>query len=198
MDVGPHHPSLKLDAEKKSLIAAERDDAQRAAFQARLTQRAAGDFVIVDETGSNLNLTPRYARAPRGQRAYGTVPRNTPPTTTLIAAMSTAGMGAAMVLDGATDTAAFEAYVQQVLAPTLQPGQVVVLDNLSAHKSPRIRTAIEACGCALWSLARVLTGSVADRGSVRQTQASVAPGGGAHESCVARCHRRCFNADYGN
>lgn len=152
MDVGPHHPSLKLDAEKKSLIAAERDDAQRAAFQARLTQRAAGDFVIVDETGSNLNLTPRYARAPRGQRAYGTVPRNTPPTTTLIAAMSTAGMGAAMVLDGATDTAAFEAYVQQFLAPTLQPGQVVVLDNLSAHKSPRIRTAIEACGCELWYL----------------------------------------------
>ena len=130
----------------------ERDEAHRAAFRARLTQRAARDFVIVDATGSNLNLTPRYTRAPRGQRAHGRVPRNTPPNTTVIAAMSLAGMGATMVLDGATDTAAFEVYIRHFLLPTLQPGQVVVLDNLSAHKNPRIRTAIEACGCELWYL----------------------------------------------
>ncbi len=108
--------------------------------------------MIVDETGSNLNMTPRYARAPRGTRAVGSVPRNTPPNTTLIAAMGTAGMDAAMVLDGAIDTAAFEAYVRQFLVPTLRPGQVVVLDNLSAHKSPRVRQWIEAGGCELWYL----------------------------------------------
>ncbi len=134
------------------MIAVERDEAYRAAFRARLMQRAAHDFVIVDETGSNLNMTSRYTRAPRGQRAYGHVPRNTPPNTTVIAAMSLVGMGATMVLDGATDTAAFEVYIHHFLLPTLQPGQVVVLDNLSAHKSPRIRTLIEGAGCELWYL----------------------------------------------
>lgn len=90
--------------------------------------------------------------APRGQRASGRVPRTTPPNITVIAAMSTQGMGATMVLDGATDTAAFEVYIRHFLRPTLQPGQVVVLDNLSAHKNPRIRAVIEACGCDVWHL----------------------------------------------
>ena len=102
--------------------------------------------------GSNLKLTPRYARAPRGARAAGQVPRNTPRNTTLIAALHLEGMGAAMVLEGATDTRAFELYIEAFLVPTLRPGQVVVLDNLSAHKSTRVRTLIKARGCELWSL----------------------------------------------
>ena len=108
--------------------------------------------MIVDECGSNINLTPRYARAPRGQRAYGSVPRNTPANTTVIAALTIAGMGSALVLEGATDTAAFEVYVEHVLAPTLLPGQVVVMDNLSAHKSQRTRALIAAQGCEVWDL----------------------------------------------
>jgi len=100
----------------------------------------------------HINLTPRYARAPKGERAFGSVPRNTNKNTTLIAAMTTAGMGPAMLLEGATDTAAFEAYVEQVLVPALAPGKIVVLDNLSAHKSPRVRTLIEAQGCEVWFL----------------------------------------------
>lgn len=152
MDLGPRYSAPGLDAEKKSLRASERDEQQRQRGRDRVVHRHADEFVIVDETGSNLNLTPRYARAPRGTRAVGSVPRNTPPNTTLIAAMSTAGMGAAMVLEGATDTAAFEVFVQQFLVPTLRPGQVVVLDNLSAHKNPRVRTLVEACRCALWYL----------------------------------------------
>ena len=107
---------------------------------------------MVDECGSNINLTPRYARAPKGKRAIGSVPRNTNKNTTLIASMTTAGMGPAMLLEGATDTAAFEAYVEHLLVPALVPGQVVVLDNLSAHKSVRVRDLIEACGCAVWFL----------------------------------------------
>ncbi len=110
------------------------------------------DFVVVDECGSNINLTPIYARAPRGLRAYGQVPRNTEKNTTLIASMTTVGMGPALLLDGATDSAAFEVYVEQVLAPELRPGQVVVIDNLSAHKRERVRTVIEARGCELWFL----------------------------------------------
>lgn len=112
----------------------------------------AEDFVVLDECGSNLNLTPRYARAPRKERAYGSVPRNTPPNTTLIASLSLQGMGPAMVMPGATDTLAFEAYVCHVLAPTLRAGQIVVLDNLSAHKSSRAAQAIAARGCELWFL----------------------------------------------
>jgi transposase len=114
--------------------------------------RDAADCVILDECGSNINLRPVYARAPRGARALGSVPRNTRKNTTLIASMTTNGMGPAMLITGAPDTVAFEVYVAQFLAPTLLPGQVVVLDNLSAHKSPRVREVIEARGCTVWFL----------------------------------------------
>ncbi len=134
------------------MAAAERDEQARTAYRERVATRAMQDFVVVDECGSNINLTPIYARAPRGLRAYGQVPRNTEKNTTLIASMTTVGMGPALLLDGATDTAAFEVYVEQVLAPELRPGQVVVIDNLSAHKSERVRTVIEARGCELWFL----------------------------------------------
>ncbi len=145
------HPS-RLDAQKKTLGATERDEQARSAYRERVAARTASDFVIVDECGSNINLTPTYARAPRGERAFGRVPRNTKKNTTLIASMTPTGMGPAMILQGATDTAAFEAYVKYFLAPTLPSGKVVVLDNLSAHKSPQIRQWIEARGCAVWFL----------------------------------------------
>jgi transposase len=152
VDARPRAPAHWLDAEKKSLVATERNEAQRQAFRTRIAQQPADAFVIVDETGSNLNLTPRYARAPRGRRAIGKVPRNTPPNTTLIAAMTTAGMAAAMVLDGATDTAAFLVYVEHFLVPTLRSGQIVVLDNLRAHHHSRVHELVEATGCTVWYL----------------------------------------------
>ena len=94
-------------------------------------------------------MTPRYARAPRGERAYGTVPRNWGTNVTLLAALTPTGLGPAMTVAGATDAWVFEAYVREVLVPALVPGQTVVLDNLGAHKGPRIRQLIEACGCTL-------------------------------------------------
>jgi transposase len=106
-------------------------------------------LVFVDETGSHIAMTPWYAYAPRGQRAIGTVPRNYGATMTLIAALSLQGMGEALMLDGAADAAAFEVYVEQLLAPSLRPGQIVILDNLSIHLGPRVRQAIEAKGCRL-------------------------------------------------
>ncbi len=152
MDSRTCYSCLGLDAQKKTVAAAERDEEQRRLFRAQIATREATDFVIVDETGSNINLTPRYARAPRGERAYGRIPRNTPANSTLIAAMTTAGMGAAMVLDGATDTLAFEVYVEHFLVPTVRRGQVVVLDNLSAHKGTRVRELITGAGCEVWYL----------------------------------------------
>jgi len=94
-------------------------------------------------------MAPRYARAPRGQRAHGAVPRNHGRDTTLIAALSAEGLGAAMALPGARDGAAFVAYVREFLAPTLRPGQTVALDNLAVHKDATARRLIEARGCRL-------------------------------------------------
>ena len=152
MDARPCGSQHGLDAQKKTLAASERKPTKRAEFLARIRDRDAQDIVVIDEMGSNLNLTPRYARAPRGERAHGSIPRNTPPNTTLIAALTLDGMGAAMVLEGATTTAAFEVYVEHFLAPTLRRGQVVVLDNLSAHKSTHVAEMITKCGCELWPL----------------------------------------------
>lgn len=132
--------------------AREQNAEQRQAFRVQIAARSAADFVVVDECGSNINLTPLYARAPRGERAIGVVPRNTPLNTTLIAALSVRGIGPSLILPGATDGAAFEAYVRQMLVPALLPGQIVVMDNLSAHHRPIIRELIEACGCAVWFL----------------------------------------------
>jgi transposase len=124
----------------------------RCGFRLQILQHAASQFVIVDESGYNLNMTSLYARAPHGERAYAQVPRNTPANTTLIAALTTDGMRAPMLVTGATDHHVVEAYVEQVLVPTLQPGQVVLLDNLSAHKHARLEPLLAARGCQLWFL----------------------------------------------
>lgn len=94
-------------------------------------------------------MTPLYAYAPGGQRAIGKVPRNYGAMMTLIASLSTQGMGEAFILNGAADGTAFEIYVEQLLAPSLRSGQIVILDNLSIHQGPRVKQAIEARGCHL-------------------------------------------------
>ncbi len=104
-------------------------------------------LVFVDESGTNLAMTPRYGRAPRGERVVGTVPRNHGPNTTLVAAMSAAGLTAAMTLDGALDRDAFDVFVEHILVPSLAPGQIVIWDNLSVHKSALAQRLIEARGC---------------------------------------------------
>lgn len=106
-------------------------------------------LVFLDETGTNIAMTPRYGWAPTGSRATGSAPRNHGPNVTLVTTLSLAGLGPPMVIDGPMTTLAFEAYVAQVLVPTLRPGQILVLDNLSAHTSQRTRTLIEAAGCTL-------------------------------------------------
>ena len=106
-------------------------------------------FVFVDECGTNITLTRLYARAPRGERAFGKAPRNWDKNVTLIAALSTEGMGAAMSVEGATDGAAFEAYVKHFLLPNLKEGQVVVMDNLQVHKSKKVGKLIESVGASV-------------------------------------------------
>jgi len=104
-------------------------------------------FVFVDECGTHTSITRLRARAPRGRRAYGRVPRNRGKNTTLIASMTLEGaMGPAMAVEGATDRRVFEAYVERFLAPTLSEGQIVLMDNLGAHKTERVRELVEARG----------------------------------------------------
>lgn len=141
------HSSPGLDAKKKSLGAAERSETDRAAWRDLIGYLPTKQLVFVDECGSNIALTPLYARAPRGQRAYGAVPRNWGKNTTLITGLTLDGIQAPMILEGAVDTLAFETYVEQVLVPSLKPSQIVVLDNLSVHKGEHVRQAIEAKGC---------------------------------------------------
>ncbi len=105
--------------------------------------------MFVDECGTHTSMTRLRARAPRGERAYGRVPRNRGKNTTLIASMSPEGMGPCMAVVGSTTKAVFEAYVEEVLAPALRPGQVVVLDNLGAHRGEKVRELVEARGCSL-------------------------------------------------
>jgi transposase len=101
---------------------------------------------VIDESGIHLGLTRRYGRAAPGIRGEDTVPFNPGPNVSVIGALSYWGIGAVMSIEGATDGPVFLAYVRQVLAPPLAEGDVVVMDNLSAHKVAGVREAIEAKG----------------------------------------------------
>jgi hypothetical protein len=139
-----------LAAQKKSKIAQERDEEARGLWRWLASNFDARRLVFVDESGFHTSMTRLYARAPKGKRAYGKVPRNRGKNTTLIAAMTIEGaMGESMTIEGATDALAFEAYVEHFLAPTLKEGQVVVLDGLGAHRTQRVIELIEARGADL-------------------------------------------------
>jgi transposase len=128
----------------------ERDEWRRATWRVTVAHSLdARSLVFVDEMGTNVSLSPLYAWSKKGQRAYGSVPRNRGKNTTLLASMTIEGMGPSLAVEGATTALVFETYVERVLAPTLRRGQVVVMDNLSAHKGERVRELIEGHGCEL-------------------------------------------------
>jgi transposase len=137
-------------AQKKSQIASERDEEARRLWRWLASRFDARRLVFVDESGFNTSMTRLKARAPKGKRAYGKVPRNRGKNTTLIAAITLEeAMGPSMTIEGATDALAFEAYVEHFLAPSLSEGQVVVLDGLGAHRTERVRELVEARGADL-------------------------------------------------
>jgi transposase len=109
----------------------------------------AGQYVFVDESGVATDLLRRYARSSRGTRIGDHTPCSHWETHTIVAALRPAEMTATAVFDGPMDAVTFRAYVEQILVPTLQPGDVVVLDNLAAHKQPEVRAAVEAAGARL-------------------------------------------------
>ena len=112
-------------------------------------------LIFLDETGCNLNMTRRYGRAPKGVRLVDrSVPRNTPVNRSLVGAMSTAGLLTSMEVEGSIDGDAFFVFLQEALGPCLQAGDVVLMDNLSTHKSARMSEVIHAHGAEVVFLPR--------------------------------------------
>jgi len=111
-----------------------------------------GKLVFVDESGAKTNMTRLYGRAIAGQRAVDNTPSSHWCTTTMISSVRLDSSTACMVVDGATNKDVFEAYIEQILLPTLKTGDIVVLDNLSSHKSRHIRELIQSVGAELWYL----------------------------------------------
>lgn len=109
-------------------------------------------LVFVDETWTKTNMTRMRGRAPRGKRLVGSVPYGHWKTSTFVAGLRHDRMVAPLMLDGAINGDAFLAYVEQFLAPTLAPGDIVIADNLASHKVAGVRQAIEARQASLWFL----------------------------------------------
>ena len=107
-------------------------------------------LVFVDEMGTHTSLAPLYAYAPVGERAFFEIPRNRGTNTTLLSSLHLGGMGPSMAVEGATTKGVFDTYVEHFLVPALRPGQLVVMDDLGAHRPKRVRELIdEGKGCEL-------------------------------------------------
>jgi transposase len=130
--------------------AAERDSERvrlkRADYQLEIAAEIIGRLKFLDEAGSNLAMTRLYGRAAPGERVVDNAPQNYGENITMLATLSLAGIAAPMTVAGAVDGVIFRTYVEEVLAPTLSAGDVVIMDNLGAHKVSGVRQLIEARG----------------------------------------------------
>jgi len=145
-----------VSSKKKSLRAAEQDrpdvKVQREAWREKTGGLDLHRLVFLDESGAKTNLTRLYGRAFDGQRVVDATPHGHWCTTTVLSSVRLDGTTAAMVIEGPTDAEVFGAYVEQVLTPSLRSGDIVVMDNLSPHKTAGIVEAIEAMGAEVWFL----------------------------------------------
>ena len=137
--------------------------AARQAWRKLAPQLDPDKLVFIDETGASTKMARLYGRSKRGQRCRAAVPHGHWLTTTFTAALRRTALTAPMTLDGPMNAAAFRAYVEQVLVPTLDPGDIVVMDNLPAHKVAAVRTVIEACGASLLLLPPIRRISIRSR-----------------------------------
>ena len=133
--------------EKKTVSASERNEEARQDWRARAETLPARRVVVIDESSTHLGMTSPYARAPRGQRAYTQQPRNYGKNMSWLAGLRLEGMSAPMLIEGAVNTAVFETFVEHVLLPTLHQGDIVVIDNLSAHQSKRVQSLLAKKRC---------------------------------------------------
>jgi transposase len=123
--------------------------AARRQWRATQALRNLRAYIFLDECGVTTDLLRRYGRSPRGTRLHDHTPCSHWQTHTVLAGLRLGGLTAPAVFDGPLDNPSFLAYVEQILVPTLRPGEVVVLDNLTIHKQPAVRTAIEQAGATI-------------------------------------------------
>ena len=143
----------RADTKKKTIRAVEqtREDVAEARGEWRDGQRKLKleQLVFVDETWTSTNMVPRYGRGPKGKRVEGSAPHGHWLTTTFMAALRHDRIDAPCVFDGPINGDCFKAWTTQQLAPTLRPGDIVIVDNLSSHKVAGVKETIEACGATL-------------------------------------------------
>jgi transposase len=148
-----HHvaadPPDWLEPKKRTVVAAEADAVERAHWWSTVSTLNPAQCIFIDESGTNTTATPRYGWAPRGRRAHGRAPRNYAHNTTLVAALTSAGITAALSFPGALNSEAFDVFLDQVLLPNLHTGQTVIMDNLSVHRRRSVQARIEAAACHL-------------------------------------------------
>jgi len=144
---------VKTAAQKKSLHACEREtervEQRRVEYKGEVKTEVLSKLRFLDEAGSNLAMTRLYGRAAKGERVIETVPQNYGENITMLASLSISGIQAPMTISGAVDGIVFKVYVEKVLCPTLLAGDVVVMDNLPAHKVAGIKELIESKGAKL-------------------------------------------------
>jgi len=139
-----------IQPKRRTLGASERDEFLRAAWRLLFAGRVDAErLVFVDEMGTNVLLSPLYALSRRGRLAFGSAPKNWGKNVTLLASITRRGLGPCLAVESSTTREVFETYLERVLAPTLEPGQIVVMDNLSAHKGGKVKEIIEQRGCEL-------------------------------------------------
>lgn len=145
--------ALEIASKKKSLHASERDSERvqqaRTNYQELIIELVLERLKFIDEAGINLALTRLFGRARPGERVREGVPQNYGENISVLAALGVKGISAPMTVNGAVDGEVFRVYVEQVLAPTLEPGDIVVMDNLQAHKVSGIAEAIKGRGARL-------------------------------------------------
>lgn len=144
---------LGMTRKKKSVVASERDSDRVQELRRVFAEKQAGlsteRLVFIDETGTHIGMTRRYGRGPKGERVPDTAPRNYGEIVTVIGALSISGLEAVMTVNGGTSADVFLAFVEEVLVDAIFPGDIVILDNLSAHKEARVREAVKGLGARL-------------------------------------------------
>ena len=144
------HSPHRLYQEKGGRVATERDEFDRAAWRVMVAAVVEPErLIFVDECGTHTSLAPIYGYAPRGERLRLSVPRKRGKNTTVLSSMTLSGMGPSLAVEGPTTARVFETYVEEVLVPSLHIRQIVVMDNLGAHRPKRIGQLIERQGCEL-------------------------------------------------
>lgn len=150
-DAVPRTASLKFAAQKKSVVARERNPWRRAWHWRRIKPVPHECLRFLDEAGATTILTRLYARAKGGERTSEAVPRNYGTSTSMISPIGCRGVEATRLIEGSVDTLVFNEYCEQILRPTLRVGEVLVLDNWGAHRASRIEAIARSCGArVIW------------------------------------------------